>query len=204
LFYRQHAAAMAYDDFEFLLIELGEFGGAAASSDPSRLNFLHHLCDEVGSSPFFLQRCFKKSRGVRHPNSSAHVRRVCGTFPFADHFPHLYWRNKMSNLDNQPGRDNRAGFDNRTPDQRTGLDSSAGIGTGTITAIIAAVVIAGALMLFGPWGTNRSAINNSTPTSSNSTPGTTTGQTPSGAPRVIAPAVAPAAPTTTAPAPNPQ
>jgi hypothetical protein len=43
LFYRQHAAAMAYDDFEFLLIELGEFGGAAASSDPSHLNFLHHL-----------------------------------------------------------------------------------------------------------------------------------------------------------------
>jgi len=110
----------------------------------------------------------------------------------------------MSNLDNQPGRYNRAGFDNRTPDQRTGLDNrSTGIGTGTIAAIIAAVVIAGALMLFGPWGTN-GAINNSTPTSSNSTPGTTTGQTPSGAPRVIAPAVAPAAPTTTAPAPNPQ
>ena len=112
----------------------------------------------------------------------------------------------MSNLDNQPGRYNRAGFDNRTPDQRTGLDNrSTGIGTGTIAAIIAAVVIAGALMLFGPWGTNRSSINNSTPTSSNPTPGTTTGQTPSGAPRVIAPAVAPAAPTTTAsPAPNSQ
>ena len=111
----------------------------------------------------------------------------------------------MSNLDNQPGRDNRAGFDNRTPDQRTGLDNrSTGIGTGTIAAIIAAVVIAGALMLFGPWGTS-GAINNSTPTSSNPTPGTTTGQTPSGAPRVIAPAVAPAAPTTTAsPAPNSQ
>ena len=121
-------------------------------------------------------------------------------------FPINIWRNKMSNLDNQPGRDNRAGFDNRTPDQRTGLDNrSTGIGTGTIAAIIAAVVIAGALMLFGPWGTNRSSINNSTPTSSNSTPGTTAGQTPSGAPRVIAPAVAPAAPTTTAsPAPNSQ
>ena len=23
--------------------------------------------NEIGSSPFFLQRCFKKSRGVRHP-----------------------------------------------------------------------------------------------------------------------------------------
>jgi len=30
LFYRQHAAAMAYDDFEFLLIELGEFGGCCS------------------------------------------------------------------------------------------------------------------------------------------------------------------------------
>lgn len=109
----------------------------------------------------------------------------------------------MSNLDNQPGRDNRAGLNNRTPDNRPGLDNrSTGIGTGTITAIIAAVVIAGALMLFGPWGNNnRTAINNSSPTTSNSTPGTTTGQT-SSAPRVITPSVTPDASTTTAPAPN--
>ena len=107
----------------------------------------------------------------------------------------------MSNLDNQPGRDDRAGFANRTPNDQTGLDNrKTGMGTGTITAIIAAVVIAGALMLFGPWGNNRTAVNNSTPATSNSAPGTTTGQT-SGAPRVITPTVTPAAPTTTAPAP---
>lgn len=106
----------------------------------------------------------------------------------------------MSNLDNQPGSDHGAGFSDRTPDDRTGLDNrKTGTGTGTITAIIAAVVIAGALMLFGPWGNNRTAVNNSTP-ASNSTSGTTTGQT-SGAPRVITPAVPPAAPTTTPPAP---
>jgi hypothetical protein len=163
--------------------------------------------DKADPSPFFLQRCFKKSRGVRHPQFFSPRPESLWNVSIRRSFsPINIWRNKMSNLDNQPGRDNRAGFDNRTPDQRTGLDNrSTGIGTGTIAAIIAAVVIAGALMLFGPWGTNRSAINNSTPTSSNSTPGTTTGQTPSGAPRVIAPAVAPAAPTTTAsPAPNSQ
>ena len=109
----------------------------------------------------------------------------------------------MSNLENQPGRDNRAGLNNRTPDDRTDLDNrSTGLGTGTIAAIVAAVVIAGALMLFGPWGhNNRTAVNNSTPATSNSTVGTTTGQT-SSAPRVIAPTATPAAPTTTAPAPN--
>jgi hypothetical protein len=108
----------------------------------------------------------------------------------------------MSNLDNQPGPDNRAGLDNR---QRTGLDNrSTGFGRGTIAAIIAAVVIAGAMMLFGPWGANRAAISNSTPTSSTSSPGTTTGQTPSGAPRVIAPAITPAAPITNVPGPNAQ
>lgn len=113
-------------------------------------------------------------------------------------FPINSWRNKMSNLDNQPRRGNQAGFD--TPDNRTGLDNrSTGLGTGTITAIIAAAVIAGALMLFGPWGSNRTAISNSTPTTNNSTPGTTTGQTSSSSPRVITP---PAAPTTTAPAPT--
>jgi len=106
----------------------------------------------------------------------------------------------MSNLDNQPGRDDRTEFSNRTPNDRTGLDNrKTGMGTGTIAAIIAAVVIAGGLMLFGPWGNNRTAVNNSTPATSNSTPGTTTGQT-SGAPRVITPTVTPAAPTTTAPA----
>jgi hypothetical protein len=111
----------------------------------------------------------------------------------------------MSDLDNQPSRDNRAklntraGLNTRTPNDRTGLDNRrSGIGTGTITAIIAAVVIAGALTLFGPWGhNNRSAVNNSTPTTSNSTPGTTTGQT--SAPGVNPP-VTPAAPAT-APAP---
>ena len=106
----------------------------------------------------------------------------------------------MSNLDNQPGRDNRAGLNTRTPNDRTGLDNRrSGIGTGAITAIIAAVVIAGAFMLFGPWGhNNRSAVNNSTPATSNSTPGTTTGQT--SAPRVVDPTVTPAPPAT-APAP---
>jgi hypothetical protein len=100
----------------------------------------------------------------------------------------------MSNLDNQPGREDRAGFSNRTPNDRTGLDNRRpGMGTGTITAIIAAVVIAGALMLFGPWGHNRTADNNSTPATSNSTPRTTTGQT--------SPTVTPAAPSTTAPPP---
>ena len=107
----------------------------------------------------------------------------------------------MSNLDNQPGRDNRTGSSNQTPIDRTSLDNrKTGMGTGTITAIIAAVAIAGALMLFGPWGNDRTAVNNSTPATSNSTPGTTTGQT-SGAPRVITPTVTPTAPTTTAPAP---
>ena len=107
----------------------------------------------------------------------------------------------MSNLDDQPGRDDRSGFSNRTPIDRTGLlNRKTGMGKGTITAIIAAVVIAGALMLFGPWGNNSTAVSNSTPATSNSSPGTTTGQT-SGAPRVLTPTVQPAAPTTTAPAP---
>jgi hypothetical protein len=90
-----------------------------------------------------------------------------------------YLENEMSNLDNQPGRDNRAGLDTRTPRDRAGLDNRrSGIGAGTITGIVAALVI-GALMLFGPWGSNnRSAVNNS-PATSNSTAGTTTGQTSS-------------------------
>jgi hypothetical protein len=102
----------------------------------------------------------------------------------------------MSNLDNQPGRD-----DTRTPRDRAALENRrSGISAPTITAIIAALVIAGALVLFGPWGSNkRSAVNNSTPATSNSTAGTTTGQT-SSAPRVVTPTVTPAAPTT-APAP---
>jgi hypothetical protein len=116
-------------------------------------------------------------------------------------FPFNFWRIRMSNLDNQPGREDRAGFSNRTANDRTGLDNRrTGMGTGTITAIIAAVVIAGALMLFGPWGNNRTAVNNSTPATSKSTPSsTTTGQT-SGALRDTTPTVTPA-PTTTAPAP---
>jgi hypothetical protein len=100
----------------------------------------------------------------------------------------------MSNLDNKPGRDNRAGLNTPTTNDRTGLDNRRrGIGAGTIAAIIAALVIVGALMMLGPWGNNnRSAVNNSTPATSNSTAGTTTGQS--------APTVTPAAPNT-APAP---
>ena len=99
----------------------------------------------------------------------------------------------MSNLDNQPDRNSRAGLNtgttnNGVDDRRTGLGAPA------ITAIIAAVLIAGALMLFGPWSNNRTAVN--TTPSCNSTTGTTTGQ--STAPRVITPA----APPTTAPAPT--
>lgn len=114
-----------------------------------------------------------------------------------------FWRTEMSNLDNQPGRDDRGGFSSRTPNDRTGFDNNkTAMGAGTITAIVAAAVIAGALMLFGPWGNNdRSAVSNSTSATSNSSPGTTTGQT-SGAPRVITPTFTPAAPTTTTPAPN--
>ena len=100
----------------------------------------------------------------------------------------------MSNLDNQPGREDRIGFSSRTPNDRSGLDNRrTGMGTRTITAIIAAAVIAGALILFGPWGHNRTADNNSTPATSTSTPRTTTGQT--------SPTVTPAAPRTTTPPP---
>ncbi|MDO9564897.1 MAG: hypothetical protein Q7J60_25020 [Bradyrhizobium sp.] len=107
----------------------------------------------------------------------------------------------MSNLDNQPGRDDRIGSTNRTSIDQGGLDTrKTGMGTGTIAAIIGAAVIVGGLMLFGSWGDNRTAVNNPPAATSNSTPGTTTGQT-SGAPRVITPNVAPAAPATTAPAP---
>lgn len=107
----------------------------------------------------------------------------------------------MSNLDNQPGRDDRTAPSNRSPNDRISIDNrKTGMGTGTIAAIIAAVVVVGGLMLFGSWGDNRTAVNNSPPATSNSTAGTTTGQT-SGAPRVITPNVTPAAPTTTAPAP---
>lgn len=103
----------------------------------------------------------------------------------------------MSNLDNQPGRDDRTGFSNQTPNDRTGLDNrKTGMGAGTIAAILGAVLIVGGLMLFGSWGDNRTAVINSpTATTGNSTAGTTTGQT-SGAPRVITPNVAPATPTT--------
>ena len=106
----------------------------------------------------------------------------------------------MSNLDNQPGNDGRRGFSKRSPDSQTGLDGrKTGMGTGTITAIVAAIVIAGALMLFGPWGNNRTAVSNSTPAASNPNSSTTTGQN-SSAPRVITPTVRPSDPTTPAPA----
>jgi hypothetical protein len=126
------------------------------------------------------------------PNSQ--LERFCGTFPFADGFSPSTLENKMSNFDNQPGRDNQAGFNNSRPENRTGLNRSTGIGTGTIAAIIAAVVIAGALMLFGPWGNNnnRTAINNSGP-ASNSAPGTTTGQTSTSSRGVTPTTVTPAA-----------
>ena len=66
------------------------------------------------------------------------------------------------------------------------LDSRrTGIGAGTITAIIAAVVIAGALFLFGPWDSNSN-------TATNSAPGNTTGQS-SSMPRLTTP-VTPIAP----------
>jgi hypothetical protein len=101
----------------------------------------------------------------------------------------------MSNFDNQMGPEDQTAFSNRTPNNRTGLDNRrSGMARGPIAAIIAAVVIIGALMLFGPWGHNRTADNNSTPATSNSTPRTTIGQT--------SPTVMPAAPTTTAPAPT--
>ena len=106
----------------------------------------------------------------------------------------------MSNLDNQrdPAGVNPRTTNARTPDDRIVVNNrNSGIGAGTITAIVAAVVIAGALMLFGPWGNNnRTAVNN-TPTTTGSTTGATTGQT-SSAPRVITPPAS----TTTAPAPN--
>jgi hypothetical protein len=47
-----------------------------------------------------------------------------------------------------------------------------GIGTGTIAAIIAVVVIIGALLLWHPWSANNNSASNSS--------GTTTGQTSTG------------------------
>jgi hypothetical protein len=89
----------------------------------------------------------------------------------------------MSNLDNQMGPEDRAVFSNRTPNNPTGLDNRrSGMTRGPIAAIIAAVVIIGALMLFGPWGHDRTAVNNSTPATSTSTPGTTTGNAPATSP----------------------
>ena len=87
----------------------------------------------------------------------------------------------------------RDNLDSRSElDNRPGLDSGrAGIGTGTITAIIAAVVVAGALFLFGPWANNTSTVTNSSP-------GTTTGQS-SSIPRAATPVtpLSPIAPATT-------
>jgi hypothetical protein len=89
----------------------------------------------------------------------------------------------MSNLDDQPGGEDRTGFSNRTPNNRTGLDNrSSGMARGPIAAIVAAVVIIGALMLFGPWGHDRTAVSNSTPATSSATPGTTTGNAPATSP----------------------
>ena len=64
----------------------------------------------------------------------------------------------MSDLDN-----------NRRLDPRDDRD---GIGTGTIAAIIAVVVIIGALLLWHPWNANNSSASNSS--------GSTTGQTSTG------------------------
>jgi hypothetical protein len=64
----------------------------------------------------------------------------------------------MSDLDN-----------NRRLDPR---DDREGIGTGTIAAIIAVVVIIGALLLWHPWNANNGTASNSS--------GATTGQTSTG------------------------
>jgi hypothetical protein len=79
----------------------------------------------------------------------------------------------MTNYDNQPG-----------------IDRPSGISSGTITAIVAAVLIVGALFMWGPW-------NNGNRTATNAVSGTTTGQT-SSVPRATTPAVTPAAPGTPA------
>ncbi len=70
-------------------------------------------------------------------------------------------------------------------------DRRSGIGRGTIAAIFAAVLIVGALFMWGPW-------NNGTHsgTASNSSPGTTTGSTTTTRP--LAPVTPPSpAPATT-------
>jgi hypothetical protein len=79
----------------------------------------------------------------------------------------------------------RDDLDNRMPGTTRG-----GFGAGTIAAIVAAVLIIGALFLWAPGSGDRTA--------SNSSPGTTTGQgstTPRPAPAPAAPS-----PTTTNPA----
>jgi hypothetical protein len=104
----------------------------------------------------------------------------------------------MSNLDDQPGREDRAGFTNRPPNNRAGLDDRrTGMNRGTIGAVIAAIVVVGALMLFGPWGHNRTADNTTIPAARNSTTGTTTGQTSPTTPAPTTPAPATPAPATT-------
>jgi hypothetical protein len=91
----------------------------------------------------------------------------------------------MSNFDNQMGPEDRTAFRNRTPNDRTGLDNRrTGMATGPIAGVIAAVVIIGALMLFGPWGHNRTAVSDTTPATSRSTPGTTTGNASATSPAI--------------------
>ena len=104
----------------------------------------------------------------------------------------------MSNLDNEPGRGDRAGFTNPSPNSRTGLDDRrTGMNRGTIGAVIAAILVVAAVMLFGPWGHNRTADNTLVPTTRNSTTGTTTGQTSPTTPAPTTPAPATPAPATT-------
>jgi hypothetical protein len=60
------------------------------------------------------------------------------------------------------------------PNRPVGTRDSDGLGTGTIAAIIAAVLIIGALLLWHPWSGNNSTASNSSGTA-------TTGSTGSGA-----------------------
>ena len=79
---------------------------------------------------------------------------------------------------------------------RTNLDRrSPGMGPGTIAAIIAALVIIGALFMWAPWS------NDTSNTAANPAPATTTGQS-SSAPITTTPSTPASPPPTTTPAPT--